>query len=58
MADRFQDNVTPLDAATLNKFEDDMKQYAEDQCKEPASQNQFGSVKIWTSGSTLYISTK
>lgn len=58
MSERFIDNITPLDAATLNKFEDDMKQYAEDQVKEPASQNQFGSVKIWTSGSTLYISTK
>ena len=58
MANRFQDNVTPLDAATLNKFEDDMKQYAEDQSKEPASQNQFGCVKNWTSGSTHYISTK
>lgn len=54
MADRFQDNVTPLDAATLNQFEDDMREAA----KEPATQSEFGSVKIWTSGSTLYISTQ
>ena len=54
MADRFQDNVTPLDAATLNQFEDDMREAA----KEPASQTDFGSVKIWVSGSTLYISTQ
>ena len=54
MADRFQDNVTPLDAATLNQFEDDMREAA----KEPATQSEFGSVKIWTSGSTLYINKK
>lgn len=53
MSDRFVDNVTLLNAATLNKFEEDMKEAA----KEPATQTQFGSVKIWVSGSTLYIST-
>ena len=54
MSNRFVDNETPLDAATLNQFEDDMKEAA----KEPASQTKFGSIKIWVSGSTLYISTK
>lgn len=54
MADRFIDNVTPLDAATLNQFEEDMKEVA----KEPATQTQFGSIKIWVSGNVLYISTK
>lgn len=57
MSNRFTDNVTPLDAATLNQFEEDMKQYAEEQAAKPASQTAFGSVKIWVSGSTLYIST-
>ena len=54
MSDRFVDDVTLLDAETLNQFEEDMKAAA----KEPASQTQFGSVKIWVSGNTLYISTE
>lgn len=58
MSNRFIDNVTSLDAATLNQFEEDMKEYAEEKAAEPASQTKFGSVKIWTSGTTLYISTK
>ena len=58
MSDRFIDNVTPLNAETLNKFEEDMKQYASEQMGEPASQTSFGSIKIWVIGSTLYISTK
>ena len=58
MSDRFIDNVTPLNAETLNKFEEDMKQYVSEQMGEPASQTSFGSIKIWVSGSTLYISTK
>lgn len=45
-------------AETLNKFEEDMKQYASEHMGEPASQTSFGSIKIWVSGSTLYISTK
>lgn len=57
MSNRFIDNVTQLNAATLNKFEDDMKQCAESHEIEPASQNTVGGVKIWTSGGTLYIST-
>lgn len=59
MSNRFVDNVTPLDAATLNKFEEDMKQYADDKAEmAPASQTTLGGVKIWVSGSTLYISTQ
>lgn len=58
MSNRFEDNVTPLDAATLNQFEEDMKEYAKEQAETPASQKTFGSVKVWTSGNTLYISTQ
>ncbi len=58
MSNRFEDNVTPLDAATLNEFEEEMKEYAKEQAEKPASQTVFGSVKVWVSGSTLYISTK
>lgn len=58
MSNRFVDNETPLNAETLNQFEEDMKQYAEEQANEPATQNQIGGVKIWVSGNTLYISTK
>ncbi len=58
MSTRFVDNVTPLDAKTLNQFEDDMRQYAEEQVKAPASETVLGSVKVWAEGSTLYISTK
>ena len=55
---RFVDNVTPLNAETLNQFEEDMKEYAEEQAEIPAaSQANLGGVKIWISGTTLYIST-
>lgn len=55
MSDRFTDNVTQLNAATLNQFEEDMKEYADD---VPAgTQTKLGGVKIWVSGSTLYIKT-
>ena len=58
MSNRFTDNVTPLNAATLNQFEEDMKQYAEEQGEMSAgSQTKLGGVKIWVSGTTLYIST-
>lgn len=58
MSNRFEDNVTPLDAATLNQFEEDMKEYAKEKAETPASQTVFGAVKIYTSGSTLYIITR
>ena len=57
MSDIFVDNVTPLNAETLNQFEEYLKQYAKDQAAIPASQNTFGSVKIWVEGTTLNIST-
>ncbi len=62
MSNRFIDNVTPLDASTLNKFEDDLKAFAEKtvQTNEsaPASQTKLGGVKIWLDGSVLNISTE
>lgn len=58
MSTRFVDNVTPLDAETLNQFEDDMRKYAEEQAQAPASKTVLGCVKVWAEGSTLYISTK
>lgn len=59
MSNRFVDNVTPLNAATLNQFEEDMKQYADSHeiTVTPANQTTLGGVKIWLSGTTLYIST-
>jgi len=58
MSNRFEDNKTPLDAAILNQFEEDMKRYAENQAgTKAASQTNLGGVKIWVSGTVLYIST-
>jgi hypothetical protein len=58
MSNRFVDNVTPLDAATLNQFEEDMKQYAEEQAEtKAATQTSIGGIKIWVSGTVLNIST-
>ena len=34
MSNRFVDNVTPLNAATLNQFEDDLKAYVNDTIKQ------------------------
>ena len=60
MSNRFVDNVTPLNAETLNGFEEDLKEYTDEQVAEilkPATQTVLGGVKIWVSGTTLNIST-
>lgn len=58
MSNRFVDNVTPLDGATLNQFEEDMKRYVEEQSEpQAATQTSIGGVKIWISGTVLNIST-
>lgn len=56
---RFEDGVTLLDEDTLNQFETDMKQYADDAVDNmhAGTQTKLGGVKIWVSGSTLYIKT-
>ena len=55
MSTRFVDNVTPLDAETLNQFEDDLRKYAEEQAKESASETILGCVKIWAEGKLLIV---
>lgn len=59
MSNRFVDNVTPLNAATLNKFEEDLTNMLKDQSAEVpvASQAVVGGAKIWLTGTTLNIST-
>lgn len=58
MGNRFVDNETELNAATLNGLEDDMKRYAEEQRETAASETTIGGIRIWVSGSTLNISTE
>ena len=50
MGNRFVDNETELNAATLNGLEDDMKRYAEEQRETAASQTTIGGIRIWVSG--------
>ncbi len=59
MSNRFVDNVTPLDAATLNGLEEDLKELIEQATPQvpTASQTVRGGIKIWVSGTTLNIST-
>ena len=61
MSNRFVDNVTPLNAETLNQFEEDMKQYTDTKVASitipTANQSTPGGIKIWVSGTTLNIST-
>ena len=59
MSNRFIDNETPLNAATLNQFEEDMVNMIEQNqaILSPASETTLGGIKIWVSGTTLYIKT-
>ena len=57
MSNRFVDNVTQLNATTLNKLEDDLKDYADNKASSTATQYTAGVIKIWASGNTLYIKT-
>ncbi len=57
MSNRFVDNVTPLDAEILNKFEEDLKTYADERQIVTATRTTKGGIKIWMDGATLHITT-